>query len=133
MQLGAEVAVIGRQPGKRSVDHIGTGRVIHPYAVQVDNGLAEAMRAAPHRAEKLILSDPKIGTRFPVDRIRPGLVSPDEAASILASNLPQLQLLPVDKELVFLETAEPLFGGELMVADQPWWCRILCLKSCTSC
>ena len=133
MQLGSEVAIVGGEPGDHPAERIGTGRVIHPYAVQVDNQLAQAMRAVPHRAETLTVSDPTDDSRYPVDRVRPGLVGPQEAAAIIAGKLPQLQLLPVDKELVFLETSEPLFGGELTAMDQPWWCHIACFKSCTSC
>ncbi|QDP98405.1 hypothetical protein FOE78_23095 [Microlunatus elymi] len=133
MQLGSEVAVHGRRPGASAVGRIGVGRVVHPYVVQVDNDLAAAMCAVPHRAEHLEVFDLADGARYPIDRIRPGLIRPDQAAEILAAESPGLQLLPVQQDLVFLETAQPLISGRAAVADQPWWCRILCLKSCSGC
>jgi hypothetical protein len=133
MQIGAQADILRHSDAGPDPVPIGVGRVIHPHIVQVDSRTAAAMWQIPHRSEELIIGAGVAGRSYPVDRIRPGLIDSAEAAAILADNLPEVSLLPVDGELVFLETRDRLVAERCCCEDDPWWCRILCRSSCTHC
>ncbi|QGN34826.1 hypothetical protein [Microlunatus sp. Gsoil 973] len=131
MQIGSEVA-IHVQGDNRSVGEVaGVGRVIHPRVVQVLPPLdAELSQVARRADEFVILGDQG---SHPVVRIRPGLVSYAEAADILAREIPQVELVATETGLVVFETEEDLADDPDGVISSPWWCRVLCLNSCSSC
>lgn len=129
MQIGSKVEIRGfdGRPG----EPVGAGRVIHPRAVQVLPPLdAELSRVARRAEEFMIITD---GGSHPVFRIRPGLVSYPEAAEILAREIPQVELSATETGLVVFETDEDLCDDPEGIVGSPWWCRVICLNSCSSC
>lgn len=133
MQIGARAHVFRRVEGAAAPAPMGAGRVIHPCIVQLDAATAASMRKLPHRSEELTVGAADDDRSYPVARIRPGLVGHAEAAAILAEELPEVSLLPVDGDLVFLETSGRLVAERCCCEDDPWWCRIVCRPSCTNC
>lgn len=131
MQIGSRVEIGLRGPDGRSQEVAGAGRVIHPRAVQVLPPLdAELSRVARRADEFMIITG---GRSRPVSRIRPGLVSYAEAAEILAREIPQVELTATETGLVVFETGEDLCDDPDGICGSPWWCRVICLNSCSSC
>jgi hypothetical protein len=105
--------------------------VIHPRVVQVLPPLdAELSRVARSAEEFVIVGEQG---NHPVARIRPGLVSYAEAAEILSREIPQVELVATETGIVVFETEVDLADDPDGVISSPWWCRVICLNSCSSC
>lgn len=128
--LGAPVTIHLRGTGGDPGEQIGTGQVIHPQLVQVHPPLDDTLTTEIRRADEFVINTEQ--GSHPVHRIRPGLVGVGEAREILARELPQVSLADAGGLVVF-ETAEWLADDPDGVCDNPWWCKVLCLDSCSSC
>lgn len=131
MQIGSNVRIGVRGSDDQAPELAGAGRVIHPRAVQVLPPLdAELSRVARRADEFMIITDTRHHAVF---RIRPGLVDYAEAVDILAREIPQVELAATETGLVVFETDEDLCDDPGGVVSSPWWCRVICLNSCSSC
>lgn len=130
-RLGSAVTIHARDEDGGAGELLGDGRVIHPQVVQVFPPLDARLSESPHRAEDFVIVTDR--NSHPAQRIRPGLVSYAEAAEIFARELPHIELVPTRTGIVVLETTEWIADDPDDVCDSPWWCKVLCLSSCSSC
>jgi hypothetical protein len=131
VQIGSPITIHLRAKDGRLGKAVGAGKVIHPQAVQVLPPFDEQLSTVGRRADEFLITAD--GIDHPVSRIRPGLVSYPEAAKILAREIPQVELTPTKTGLVVLETDQDICPDPLGICSSPWWCKVLCLKSCSSC
>lgn len=131
MQIGSKVEIGIRGSRGHAEQVAGAGRVIHPRAVQVLPPLDAELSRVARRAEEFMIIT--AGGSHQVFRIRPGLVSYVEAADILAREIPQVELAETETGLVVFETEEDLCDDPDGLISSPWWCRVICLNSCSSC
>lgn len=131
MQIGSEVAIhlygADGLPGEAT----GSGRVIHQRAVQVLPPFDAELSRVARRADEFVIVATD-GT-VPAFRIRPGLVDYAEAAEILAREIPGAELAPTTTGIVVLETEEDICDDPDGICGSPWWCKVICLNSCSSC
>lgn len=131
MQIGSEVAIHLQGDGGQVGDVVGAGRLIHPKVVQVLPPLDAQLSRVARRAEEFLIVTPE--GNHAVLRIRPGLVSYPEAVELLARELPEVELAETETGIVAFETEEVVVEDPDPMFGSSWWCRILCLSSCSSC
>jgi hypothetical protein len=131
MHIGSEVAIHARGAHGRVGRIVGAGRVLHPRVIQVLPPLDAELSRVARRADEFVVVESQ--RNHQVSRIRPGLVSYAEAAEILAREIPEVELAPTRTGLVAFETGDDLFTSPEANFDSPWWCRVVCLDSCSSC
>lgn len=131
MQIGSKVEIGVRGSDGQTGELAGAGRVIHPRAVQILPPLDAELSRVARRAEEFMIVT--AAGSHPVFRIRPGLVGYAEAAEILAREIPQVELAETETGLVVFETDEDLCDDPDGLISSPWWCRVICLNSCSSC
>lgn len=131
MQIGSEVAIHVHGADGSVGEVAGAGRVIHPRVVQVLPPLDEQLSKIARQAEEFVILADR--DHHPVLRIRPGLVSYAEAAEMLAKEFPQVELAATETGIVVFETEEDIFDDVEGSFSSPWWCKVICLNSCSSC
>lgn len=131
LRIGSTVTIHSRSADGSAGEVVGNGQIIHPQLVQVLPPLDDELAAVPHRREDFVLVTDS--GQHEVLRIRPGLVDFTEASEILAREIPQVRLADTQGGFVAFETAEWLAEDLDRICDNPWWCRVVCLSSCTAC
>jgi hypothetical protein len=131
MQIGSEVAIHTQGDGGSVGEAVGTGRIIHPQVVQVAPPLDAELSRVARQAGEFVIVTPE--GNHQVFRIRPGLVSYDEAVEIASREQPGVEFIETETGIVAFEFEEALGEGHHPGFGSPWWCRILCLSSCSSC
>jgi len=131
MQIGSEVAIHARGDAGEVGDVVGAGRLIHPQVIQVLPPLDAELSRVARQAGEFVIVSPE-GTHQ-VARIRPGLIDYSEAAELFSRELPEIELAETRTGIVAFETVDLVVRDDRPLWGEPWWCRLLCLSSCTSC